>query len=86
MNALDEIKRKIQILYQTNSNIHVDVNMSKPKVSIINQEARIKGVYSHIFQIESNGECYSLRYSELLTPAIRINELENENNLRILQQ
>lgn len=62
------------------------LTMTKPKVSIINQEARIKGVYSHIFQIESNGEYYSLRYSELLTPAIRINELENENNLRILQQ
>ena len=53
MTAVDEIKNKIQRLFHTDPIIHIDVSMNRPKIRIANQEARIKGVYSNVFQIEA---------------------------------
>ena len=80
MNTKNKIKNQIQMLFQTNPIIHVDVSINRPRITLSNQEARIKGVYKNIFQIESNGTCYSIQYSELLINTIRIAELENRND------
>lgn len=80
MTTLDIIKSKIQKLYKTNPNIHINVSMTNPKISLNNEPAVIKGVYPHIFQIEerSNGspKCHTLQYTEVLTKHIEILELE----------
>ena len=76
MTEIDKVKRKIQTLYRTNPFIHVDVSIKRPKVLVNGQQARIVGVYPHIFQIEAEGKRYSLQYSDVLIKSIRILELE----------
>ena len=75
MTAVDEIKNKIQRLFHTDPKIHIDVSKSRPRIRIANQEARIKGVYSNVFQIESQGRCYTLQYTDILIKNITIAEI-----------
>lgn len=79
MTSLDIIKSKIQKLYNTNPNIHIDVAITSPKVNLKNEPVVIKGVYPHIFQIEekSSGspKTHTLQYTEVLLHRIEIVEL-----------
>ena len=80
MNSLDIIKAKIQKLYKTNPNIHINIAITSPKVNLKNEPAVIKGVYPHIFQIEerSSGspKTHTLQYTEVLLHHVDIVELE----------
>jgi len=49
--------------------------MNRPKIRIANQKARIKGVYSNVFQIEAQGKCYTLQYTDILIKNITIAEI-----------
>lgn len=79
MTSLDIIKNKIQRLYKTNPNIHINVAITSPKVNLKNEPVVIKGVYPHIFQIEerSSGstKCHTLQYTDVLLHHIEIIEL-----------
>ena len=79
MSSLDVIRQKINELYQTHTEIHISVSMARPKVSIQNDIAIIKGVYPHIFQVEEcssdTPKCHTIQYTDILTNNIRINEL-----------
>lgn len=79
MTSLDIIKSKIQRLYKTNPNIHINVSITSPKVILENEPVVIKGVYPHIFQIEerSSGapKRHTLQYTEVLLHHIEIVEL-----------
>lgn len=79
MTSVDEIKRKIQVLYETHSIIHINVNIKKPRVCIVNEPVIITGVYQHIFRIEERTggapKCHTLQYSDILTNKIAIVEL-----------
>lgn len=79
MTTMEIIKNKIGELYKTNPNIHINVSMIHPKIQLQNEEVVIKGVYSHIFQIEeySTGspKSYTLQYSDVLIKHIEIAEL-----------
>ena len=76
MTTLDSIKRKINRIYRTDPNIHISVSMNRPKVRVDSQEAAIVGVYPNIFQIEAQGNRYTLQYTDLLTKNVRITELD----------
>ena len=80
MAALDVIKSKIQNLYQTNPNIHINVAVTHPKVNRKNEPVVIRGVYPHIFQIEerSSGspKLRTIPYTEVLLHYADILELE----------
>lgn len=52
MNALDIIRAEIQKLYKTNPNIHINVEITSPKINLKNKPVIIKSVYPHIFQVE----------------------------------
>ena len=79
MNSLDIIKSKIQKLYKTNPNIHINVAITSPKINLKNESVVIKGVYSHIFQIEERGsgtpKCHTLQYTDVLLHHVEIAEL-----------
>ena len=79
MNSLDIIKAKIQKLYKTNPNIHINIAITSPKVNLKNEPVVIKGVYPHIFQIEerSSGspKTHTHQYTEVLLHHIDIIEL-----------
>lgn len=78
MTAVNEIKRRIQRLFHMNPTIHIDVSINRPKVRITNQEAVLKGVYSNVFQIETQGKLYTIQYVDVLTKNIKIAEIQEE--------
>ncbi len=71
------IKQKIKNLYENNPDIHLDVDIPRPKVYIKNAGAKITGVYAHIFQLEDckTLQKYTIRYSEVMVGHITIHEL-----------
>ena len=76
MSALDMIKNEMKTLYQTQPRVHVNVSMNNPKVSVVNEQAVIKGVYPHIFRIEDRcGVSHTMQYNDILTKTIEIIEL-----------
>ena len=84
MYPLDRVKAQVKRRYETNPQIHLNVSLSRPRLSPQNTRAVIKGVYAHIFIIEENEsgfpQCHTLQYADLLTGHIVILELEKEND------
>lgn len=80
MSSLENIKAKIEKLYKTNPNIHINVALVNPRLNIKNDPAVIKGVYPYIFQIEENSsgkpKCHTLQYEDVLINRIEIVEME----------
>lgn len=79
MTALETIKSRIKNLYETNPDIHINISVTHPKISLRNDPVTIKGVYPHVFRIEevSSGvpKCHTLQYTDVLTKQIEIIEL-----------
>ena len=80
MTELNMIKKDILHLYKTNPNIHMDVSISRPKISLKNAKATITGIYPHIFQITENSsgvpKNHTIQYVDILTKNIAILELQ----------
>lgn len=80
MMSVDEIKRRIRALYENAPNIHIDVNLTRPRVYLVNEPVVITGVYQHIFQIEERTDgvpkSHTLQYNDVLTNKIHILELQ----------
>lgn len=76
MNALDEIRNKIQRLYHTNPHIRINVSLKKPKINLTNEQVTIKGVYPYVFRIEEQSgnlpQIHTLQYSDILIGYIDI--------------
>lgn len=79
MLTLDNIKKRIKELYETNPNIHVNVSISSPKIVVTDFPVVITGIYPHIFQIEENysgrPKRHSIQYNDVLTNHFNIAEL-----------
>lgn len=79
-NALDSIRERIRELYERNPNIHVNITIQHPKLSLKNDPAVIKEIYPRVFRLEeySTGvpRCHTVQYAEVLTRQIQIVELE----------
>ncbi len=75
-DTIYEIREKLKKL---NPEIHINVNLPKPKLNLKNEPVKITGIYAHIFQIEeySTGVPvkYTLQYSDILIKRIEIIEL-----------
>lgn len=75
----DKIRAYIKKLYSTKPNIHMNINMTHPKVQQNNVSATIKGVYPHFFMVEESENAehrsHTLTYSDVLTGLIEIKEL-----------
>ncbi len=80
MSAIEQIKMQIKSLYETNPIIHMDINLSYPKLSLKNEEVTITGIYSHLFQIEETREGipsrHTIKYTDLITQSVVIKELQ----------
>ena len=76
MSALEIVKLKVRDQYEKNPIVHVNVSISNPKTNVFNEQVVIKGVYPHLFRLEDkHGETHTLKYSDLLTKGIEIQEL-----------
>ncbi len=80
MTELNIIRSKIAHLFDTNPNIHINVSISRPKVSLQKVEAKITGVYPYLFQITENStgvpKSHTIQYVEVLTQKVSIVELQ----------
>ncbi len=86
MTALDIIRGRIQYLYKTHPNVHVNVTLNRPrKMTLNNLPVVIKGVYPHMFQVEDQSEgvprLHMHQYADVVTKDIEIIEL-SEVDLR----
>lgn len=73
---LGEIREHIRKRFETEPRVRLNVSLSRPKLRLEGVEARITGVYRHIFQIEetSTGEkrLHTLQYADVLLGDIEI--------------
>ncbi len=80
METVEQIKTKLRELYLTAPNIHMDVNLTRPRLQLSDAEAKIIGVFRNIFQIEEHSmgvaRRHDLQYTEILIGRIVIKELK----------
>ncbi len=80
MPATEEtIRTAIRTLMESAPHIHMDVNISRPKLKLEGAEATLTGVYPHFFIIEEKScgtvRRHTLQYADVLTRRIVIAEL-----------
>lgn len=79
MRDVNEIKSAILKLYEQKTDIHVNVNTTKPRIHITDAPASITGVYKNLFTIEviENGlkKVFSIPYTDIFIGKVSINEL-----------
>ncbi len=81
MPTLDAIRSKIKKLYETNPNIHINVNITSPRISLSSVSVIIKGVYPNLFRIQEldgdTSKTYTVQYKDVLMNRIEIIELKS---------
>lgn len=80
MNSLESIQQQIRRLCQTDPHVHLTVKVSRPKLSVTNVPAVIKGVYRNLFCVEESTcgypRMHSIQYTEVLIGQVVIAELK----------
>lgn len=83
MRDIDEIKAKIRELYDSKTEIHVNVNSKKPRINVENSPGHITGVYRNLFTIEANENgwirTFDVQYTDLFVGKVRILEIEKQS-------
>ena len=78
MNRIDAIRHKIEQLYKTHPQIHLNVSYTHPKVLLKNEPVTIQAVYPHIFEVEETSHGFSnlksIQYTDVLTKNIEVVE------------
>ena len=84
LSSLTDIRKKVQYLYRTHPNVHVNIQVRyprSPRQTLTDIPVVIKCVFPNVFQIEdtSSGtpKLYMHQYNEIATKEIEIIELEN---------
>ncbi|MBQ3490387.1 MAG: hypothetical protein IJA86_07345 [Clostridia bacterium] len=79
MNQLFCIKNAIERLYKTNPDIHISVDIPRPRITVEKTRAVITGVYRNFFQIEEYDRgCstrHTIQYGDVLIGHVVIEEL-----------
>lgn len=82
MNNTELIKKEIERLYNTDQNIHMNINFSHPKLKLKGVEGKLVGVYSNIFCVEEydgkRTKIHSLQYADILLGHVEIVEMFGE--------
>ena len=80
MNPLEAIRSKVMTLRERDPHVHVNVSITRPKVSIRNDPAGILDIYPNVFRLrECHGgteKIHTVKYSDILTGQIEIIELD----------
>ena len=79
MKSPEQIREQLKRLFETNPEVHVNVNLTHPKLHLENDIAKIVGVYPHVFRLEeySTGkpQCHTLQYTDIMIKHVEIIEL-----------
>ena len=76
MDMLEIIKAKIEHLYKTHPDVHINVSMTRPRTTVLNEPVTIIGVYRHI----------SLTFSILfgIIRSVKFSEVSNMSDNKLL--
>lgn len=81
MPILDAIRKDIKNLYESNPNVHINVNLTSPRINLSAVSVLIKGVYPNIFRIQEldgvSNKTYTVQYKDVLMNRIEIIELKS---------
>ncbi len=87
ISSLKDIREKIQHLYQTHPDIHINIQVRyprSPRQTLTNIPVVIKGVFPNVFQIEDNSSgkprIYLHQYNDIATKEIEILELNEQSS------
>ena len=79
MNTLNAIKARVQTLYRTNPNIHMNVTIPDGKIHLKKHPVTITSVYPNIFSVEDRttdpASTHIVQYVELTMGYVEILEL-----------
>lgn len=79
MQDINTIKEAINVLFNENKEIHIDVHSTRPKINVSNAPATITGVYKNLFTVEvcENGlkKIFSIPYTDLFIGKVIIKEI-----------
>ena len=80
MNELVMLKSKVENLFKTCPNVHMDLSLKTERIYLTNVSADITAVYPNLFEVmvhEDNGvKKHIFQYVDLLTKNVKIKELE----------
>ena len=69
--TIQSIKNKIEELYRTNPNIHLNVSYTHPRIRLTNEPVTIQAVYPYTFEVLETSHGYSnlktIQYTDVLT-------------------
>ena len=69
MQDINTIKEAINVLFNENKEIHIDVHSTRPKINVSNSPATITGVYKNLFAVDvyENGikKVFSIPFTDL---------------------
>ena len=79
MYHLTYVKTAIEELYKNNPNIHISVDIPRPRIEVEKTSAVITGVYKNFFQIEEYDRGrptrHTIQYGDVLIGHVIIEEL-----------
>ena len=79
MNTLNAIKTRVQDLYKTNPNIHMNVTIPGGRIHLKKHPVTITSVYPNIFSVEDRttdpASTHIVQYVELMMGYVEIMEL-----------
>lgn len=79
MNTLNAIKTRVQALYKTNPNIHMNVTIPGGRIHLKKHPVTITSVYPNIFSVEDRttdpASTHIVQYVELMMGYVEILEL-----------
>lgn len=79
MQDINTIKEAINVLFNENKEIHIDVHSTRPKINVSNAPATITGVYKNLFTVDvyENGikKVFSIPFTDLFIGKVIIKEI-----------
>lgn len=79
MNSLEQIQSRIRARFESDPRVHVNVSISRPRLTVRGAPAVIKGVYPHVFRLKAGAggaaKYYTVPYADILTRQVEIVEL-----------
>ena len=79
MQDINTIKEAINVLFNENKEIHIDVHSTRPRINVSNAPATITGVYKNLFTVDvyENGikKVFSIPFTDLFIGKVIIKEI-----------
>lgn len=81
--SIESIRKSILELMTVHPDIHINLSLTNPKITLKNESVTIKAVYPYVFLVEEKNcgvlRSFTFQYSDILTGRIEISELKKSS-------